>query len=395
MEKSYTDLRWLEKDTELRLEFKEPGFAIRPIVPPATWLYDAQLGWIEDDGALIFHDIGGQGEPGWDPEKGHGSTWRLYPDDRLEAIVPPGNSGRAMIMSPMKSPASFGPEYGNQIFPLGQLRPGRKGAHNTHAVFWIPPGASWVEVFAVVPDSGSMNDGGKSGALVSPGWGPDGTPEEGILFVTSMFNCTMYKLNAKREIWPWVIGDGSHGCIQFMPREVFRAPAEWGKLAGELIVSGVASHSFASAAPLPGEPPKVEEIVRFVAEERGDRMPARLRQVDVDLPVPVSASRYRRGREAPEGFGPFGGHTFRTTPGSVNLMQTTMMPEGGLPYDAQIVRIDPDGKEHVFADKVQAGYPGIIFQGKRMILSAIGKSYSTGDFHYPDGSLYEIKYVGT
>jgi hypothetical protein len=75
-------------------------------------------------------------------------------------------------------------------------------------------------------------------------------------------------------------------------------------------------------------------------------------------------------------------------------MQTTMMPDGPLPYDAQIIRIDQDGNQHVFADKVQAGHPSVIFQGNRMILAAVGKSYSTGDFHYPDGYLCEITYVG-
>jgi hypothetical protein len=392
MERSYTDLSWLVAETELKLEIREPGFAIRPIVEPATWLYDAQLGWIEEDGSLIFHDIGGQGKPGWDPEKGHGSTWRLHPDDRLEAIVPPGSSGRAMIMSPMKSPASFGEEYGDQIFVLGQLRPGRNGAHNTHGVFWVPPGAPTVEIFAVATDSGSLN-AGKSGALVSPGWGADGTPEEGVVFVTSMYNCTMYKVDRHREIWPWVVGDGEHGTIQFMPREVFRAPATWGDLEGELIVSGVGDHHFAKPAPLPGEPALEERIVRFVAQDRGHGLPADLTPVEGDYPIPHN-QRYGQGRVAPDTFGPFGGETFRTTLGSVNLMQTTMMPDGALPYDAQILRIDKDGNEHVFADKLQAGYAGLIFQGDRMILSRIGKSYSTGDFHYPDGSLYEIKYVG-
>ncbi|MET0886080.1 MAG: hypothetical protein ABWX92_06480 [Mycetocola sp.] len=392
MERSYTDLAWLEEETELKLEILEPGFEIRPIIAPATWLYDAQMGWLEDDDSLIFHDIGGQGEPGWDPQRGHGSTWRLYPDDRLEVIVPPGSSGRAMIMSPMKSPASFGEEYGEQIFELGQLRPGRNGAHNTHGVFWVPPGAGTVEIFAVATDSGTLNDG-KSGALVSPGWGADGTPEEGILFVVSMFNCTMYKVDSKRQIWPWVVGDGSHGTPQFMPREVFRAPAEWGDLEGELIVTGVADHHFAKPAPLPGDPPLEEQPVRFLVKDQGHGIPAELTLIDKDLAIPVNL-RYGQGRVAPEGFGPYGGDTFRTTLGSVNLMQTTMMPDGALPYDAQILRTDKDGNEHVFAEKLQAGYAGLIFQRDRMLVSRIGKSYSTGDFHYPDGSIYEIKYVG-
>jgi hypothetical protein len=392
MSRSYTDLKWLEEETELKLEILEPGFEVRPIVPPATWLYDCQLGWIEDDGSLIFHDIGGQGEPGWDPEKGHGSTWRLHPDDRLEVIVPPGSSGRAMLMSPMKSPAEYGEEYGNQIFMLGQLRPGRNGAHNTHGVFWVPPGAGTVELFAVAADSGTLN-GGKSGALVSPGWGVKGSPEEGELFVTSMYNCTMYKVDRHRQLWPWVIGDGEHGYPQFMPREVFRAPQSWGSYEGELVVCGVANHHFASPAPMPGEPPLSERIVRWQVTERGHGLPAELTLIDHDFPIPMT-SRYDKGRPAPAAFGPFGGQEFRATLGSVNLMQTTQMPDGALPYDAEILRVDQDGNEHVFAEKLQAGYAGLIFQGDRMLVSRIGKSYSTGDFHYPDGSLYEIKYVG-
>ncbi|MET0886079.1 MAG: hypothetical protein ABWX92_06475 [Mycetocola sp.] len=392
MERSYTDLSWLEAETELKLEIVEPGFEIRPIVAPATWLYDCQLGWVEDDGSVIFHDIGGQGEPGWDPEKGHGSTWRLYPDDRLEVIVPPGSSGRAMIMSAMKSPASFGPEYGERIFVLGQLRPGRNGAHNTHGVFWVQPGAPTVEIFAVATDSGALN-AGKSGALVSPGWGADGTPEEGILFVVSMFNCTMYKVDSKRQIWPWVIGDGEHGTPEFMPREVFRAPSSWGRYEGELIVTGVADHHFGKPAPLPGDPPLQERHLRFLVTERGHGLAAELTAIDDDLPIPVNP-RVGRHRVAPDNFGPFGGETFTTTRGSVNLMQTTMMPDGALPYDAQIVRIDADGNQHVFADKLQSGAANVMFQGDRMLLGRIGKSYSTGDFHYPDGSIYEIRYVG-
>jgi hypothetical protein len=269
-------------------------------------------------------------------------------------------------------------------------------------VFWVPPDAATVEIYAVVPDAGTLN-GGKAGALVSPGWGLDGTREEGYLFVVSMFNCTMYRLDKYRGIWPWVIGDGEHGTPQFMPREVFRAPASWGRYEGELIVSGVLDHHFGTAAPQPGEPPLVERPLRFKVTDNGDSRVASLEVVDEALPIPVSPNfgsadwviKPVSDRVAPAGFGSFGGHTFRTTLGSVNLMQTTMMPDGPLPYDAQILTVDADGNEHVFADKLQAGYASLIFQGDRMLLGCIGKSYSTGDFHYPDGSLYEITYVGT
>jgi hypothetical protein len=392
MERSYTDLGWLEQETELRLEIREPGFRIRPIVKPASWLYDYMPGWLDDDGSFVFHDIGGQGEPGWDPEKGHGSTWRLYPDDRIECLVPPGSSGRAMLMTAMKSPESFGEEYGGRLFQLGQLRPGRAGAHNTHGVFWLPPGAPTSEIYVVCPDSGNLN-GGKAGALLGPGFGEDGTPEEGLLFATSMFNCTMYKIDAHRRIWPWIVGDGEHGTEQFMPRELFRAPATWGPHEGELICSGVLGHHFGRPAPLPGEPPRVERLVRFIVTDNGDGRLADLELVDEDLPIPPNR-RWTMHRTAPDSFGPFGGETFMATRGTVNLMQTTMMPEGPLPYDCQILRVDKDGNEHVFADNLQGGHPSVLFQGDRMLLGGIGKSYSTGDFHYPDGYLYAIEYVG-
>jgi hypothetical protein len=390
VERSYTDLEWLRAETELRLEV-EAGFAVREIVPAATTLYDCQLCWVDEDGSVVVTDIGGQPEPGWDPDRGHGSIWRLHRDDTIEMIVPPGNTGRAMIMSSMKSPPWFG-EYANAVFPLGQLRPGRNGAHNTHAVYWVPPGADHVEHYAVVPDAGSIN-GGKSGALVSPGFGAEGTREQGLLFVVSMFNCTMYKVNDRREIWPWIIGDTEHSGIHFMPRTVFRAPEQWGDLAGELIVSGVANHSFSTPAPQPGEPPLEEAIVHFRVHETSERGLPELTRVEAP-PSENSQDPFPLARVAPEGFGPYGGHTFVVDQGTVNLMQTTMMPDGALPYDAAIHRIAPDGTTHPFATNLQGGFPLIMFQGDRMLVSRIGKSYSTGDFHYPDGALYEIVYTG-
>jgi len=70
------------------------------------------------------------------------------------------------------------------------------------------------------------------------------------------------------------------------------------------------------------------------------------------------------------------------------------MPDGPLPYDSEIIRIDEKGERHVFARNLQAGYPGLLFQGDRLLVCRIGKSYSAGDYHYPDGSIYEIVYTG-
>jgi len=393
MERPYTDLGWLREWTQIKAKVLEPGFELREIVPTATTMYDPQQGWLEDDGAMVITDIGGQGEPGWNPEKGHGAILKVHPDNRIEPIVPYGNSGRAMIMSSMRSSSNFG-EYSNRPFPLGQLRPGRKGAHNTHAVFWVPPGANWVEHYVVVPDSGSIN-GGKSGALVSQGWGEPGTPEDGYLFVVSMFNCTLYKVTSTRQIWPYVVGDEANAGAQFMPRWLYRAPQSWGQHAGKLICEGVANHSFSTPAPNPGEPLLAEKIVHFVVDDQGEGQKAKLAQIDASgLPeVDFSGHRYR-GAIAPQGFGAFGGQRFVADMGTVNLMQTTTMPDAALPYDAEIYRIDEKGERRPFARNLQGGHPQVKFHAGRMLIGTIGKSYSTGDFHYPDGSLIEVVYTG-
>jgi hypothetical protein len=42
----------------------------------------------------------------------------------------------------------------------------------------------------------------------------------------------------------------------------------------------------------------------------------------------------------------------------------------------------------------QGGFPHVKFQGGRLLLAGVGQSYSTGDFHCPDGYLAESVDVG-
>lgn len=374
------DLSWLAADCELRLEFREPGFAVREIVPPATTLFDPMLGWVDEDGCVVFCDIGGQREPGWNPEEGHGSIWRLHPDDRLEAIVPPGRIGKGMIMFPMRSTQQFG-EYGHQIFFLGQTSPGRAGAQKMHAVYRVPPGSDTPEVFVTIPHAGTIA-GGVSGALCPTGWGQPGTPEEGLLFVHSLMNCVIYKVRGDRSIEPWLICDEPDVGVQFMPGSLFRAPPDWGELAGELIVSGQIGTSYMKRALMSGD----IRLAYFHVTE-GPQGP-KLREVE-----PAGDRLLPRVAVAPPGFGPLAGHRFYMSGGSANLAHVTKMKNGPLPYDASIMRIDPDSNHHAFAERLQSGAPALIFQGDRMIVSTVRKSYSTGEYHYPDGSIYEIRYT--
>lgn len=382
-------LAQLAEDCELRLQFTEPGFSVREIIPPATTLFDPMLGWIEDDESLVFCDIGGQAvEPGWDPSEGHGSIWRLHQDDRLEAIVPPGAIGKGMVMFPMKSAASFG-DYAEQVFFLGQLKPGRAGAHATHAVYWVPPGWDTPEVFCTVPHAGTIGQG-VSGALCPAGWGDDESPEAGMLFVVSLLNCVLYRVTPDRLIAPWLICDEAHVGEQFMPSQVFRAGSDWGEHAGQLIVSGRPDTSFEKPAEMSG---RLELGFWRVDDPHGDPVLTRLDGPQDYMADQLAVTRNVEDTYAPQSFGPFAGQRFACLPGSANLAHTTKL-EGPTPYDAAIVRFDEDGEMHEFATSLQSGAPALVFQGDRMVVSIVRKSYSTGEYHLPDGSLYEITYTG-
>jgi hypothetical protein len=379
------DLARLADECALKLQLHEAGYAVREVVPPATTLFDPMLGWVDPDGSLVFGDIGGQLRPGWDPEVGHGSIWRLHRDDRLEAVLPPGAIGRGMVMFPMRAPATFGGHAG-EIFFLGQLRPGRAGAHHTHAVYWVPPGSQFCEPFAIVPNAGRIG-GGVPGALCPAGWGATGSPEEGTLFVTSLMACTLYAVTPDRRIETWLICDEEHAGVQFMPRQVLRASAEWGEHAGALIVVGQPDTSFEKPAEMTSQP--------RTAFYRIDEVNGTRRATAVNPPETVATSLALAGAAvAPEGFGPLAGRHFLCTPGSANLAHATKMGEGPLPYDAEILSITEDGRRVPFASQVQSGHPHIMFQGDRLILAIVRKSYSTGEYHEPDGSLYEITYTG-
>ncbi len=77
--------------------------------------------------------------------------------------------------------------------------------------------------------------------------------------------------------------------------------------------------------------------------------------------------------------------------GSVNLMHTSKPPAGPLPWDSRILRFDEDGTQHLFADGLQGGWTEILFDGARLLVSCLRRSYSTGEYHEPDGSIYEIR----
>lgn len=363
----------VEAETEYRMRVLEPGFSDRVVVPPGDRLYDPMLGWTSPvDHSLILCDIGGQPERGWDPARGHGSILRLRADDVLETIVGPENIGGGMPMSPREATGEFG-SYGGRIFYVGQTLPGRHGALSEHAVFIVEDNVG--KIFSSLPHAGKQGNG-IPGALCIGGFGPKGTAEEGYYFCNSQMNCVVYRVDPDGHPDVWLVLDEPNLPFSVMPYRVFWAGPSWGDLEGTMMVAGLAGSSFEREAP-------TGNIVKYFTIKDGKVSKDPVREADLGYSMAVVA---------PPEFGPFGGHTFLVDFGSVNLMHVTKPEPGPLPYNSRIVRIDPEGNEHTFADGLQSGWNEVVFDGPRMVVGCLRRSYSTGEYHEPDGSLYEIKY---
>lgn len=366
-----------------RLTAHEPGYVTREILGVGEGYYDLLIGgnrddrsgWVEPDGTIIFGDIGGQKEPGWNPNTGHGGIFRLNPDDSIDAIVPHGNIVNGTGFDPRKCPANFGP-WKDHIFFVGQTQPGRPGAVEPHAVYKVAPGDPYARIFVLVPNNGRIG-GGKAGAMMPGVFGRPGTPFDGWFYVMSFMNCTVYRVSPDGEIEPFLTLDFPDGRI--MPQNVMYAPPWWGDLAGELILYGARGGSFETAR-LP-----MEAYAYWRISPDGKLDP-------IDNP-PVTL----RAQQAPPEFGPFAGDIFFMDEGPVNLEQIAGCDEfqQGLPFTGRVLRWSPkDRQVHLFADGFQGSYTTFVFDGPRMVMASCGLSYCTGEFHEPDGAIWEILYTG-
>jgi len=361
-----------------RMQLRAPGYASAELVGPGSTFYDILLGWREAaNNSIVFNDIGGQAQPGWDPEQGHGAIWRLQDDNVLEPIVNYGAAGRWAFIHIIRGEAHYGDSDG-EIFIVAQTGPGRPYASRAHCVLRVRKGANRPELFASVPDVGTL-DGGHAGAMMPDVVGPKGSPFEGWLFIHSMMNCTIYRVPAQGgAAEPFVrLGDPDQ---PIMPRQVRIAPPWWGGLAGELVFSGVRGASFHRSTP---GTPKLEYW--RIRPDGG---------IEEIAPDPKGAP--LNARRAPPEFGPFAGHIFWADDGPVNLAQVSGCDEfaDGLPFSGRVLRQSPDGDTHVFADNFYGSSTSLVFDRSRLIMGLPGRSYSTGEFHEPDASLYEVRWEG-
>ena len=370
MNQDYTGLKEARR---FRMKIHADGYAAREIHGVGEGLFDVMLSHLEDDGSIVFTDIGGQDTPEFDPAKGHGAILRLRPDGTIDPIVAHADIGQFVPMNVHLAPAHFG-GWGGHLFLPAQTAPGRPGANLPHCILRIAPGARRPELVQVLPPAGTIN-GGIAGAVMGGGFAPSGSPFGASYFLMSLKNCTIYRLDASGKVEPFINFDRPEGPI--MPYQLQFAPAWWGELAGELIMFAAVNASFNTGRP------DASSFANFIV--RPDRSIERIDKV----PAPLN------GVQAPPEFGPFAGHVFFPHEGQIDLAVEEGCDEyagDALPYGGRILRQDPQGQVHVFADDFWGSFTTLVFDGPRLVLGLTGKSYSTGEYHKPDGAIYEISW---
>lgn len=377
------DSAQLRAMTEFKVQLHDDRYEFEPIVAGGDFFYDPQVLWDWDsykgpwagpEDSIIISDVGGQGQPETDWRMGYGGIFRLLRDNTIETILPHGQGRQACILRPTIAPAGWG-DFGGHIFFASQIVPHRRGAVVEHMIYRYGPGDDKPDAFCIPPRAGALNSG-LTGALVPGVFGRPGTAEEGLFLFFSMHNCTIYAARPDGSVEPYIIMDGKSGPGPIMPYRLFYADAT---LAGEpnvLLVSGKWNAHFN------------EQSTQFE--------PGHFRVVGQSVdPTDLTVFKGGPGHRAPSGFGPLAGEYFRPeNNGFISSVHWTENSYQALPYNAEIYWRDGAGKEHLFASGIQAGQNLIGFAGDRMIVSNMGHSYSSGNFKYPDGTVFAIRYKG-
>ena len=356
-----------------KMRVLDPGFAGRIVIDAGEFLYDPILGWVEDDGTLYFSDHGPQKDPAnWVPYQGHGTIHRLTRAGEHSRLFEPG-AVPGMPYLIRRAPAEFG-DWGGDIFFPGQAKGGREGALSGHRLYRVNEDRPEPETFVDIPHAGTTG-GGTPGAMMIGGFGRKGTAHEGTYLCQTMMNCVIYQITPDRRCTPLFILEEVFG-KPVMPYFVFYAPPVWGpELAGKLLLGGMPDVSFEV------DDPGHNVLSYYVIDgDKIDTEPAARRDIG-----------WAMAEVAPPEFGPYGGHTFLFDFGATNFMHVSKAKPGPLPYDSKILRVDPDGNTHVFADGLQGGWNELRFDRDRMYISCLRRSFSTGEYHEADGSLYEIR----
>jgi len=375
---------WMETERlDMTPQVHVAGFKFRELIRPGDVLFDPHVGnWVEADGSIPICDVGGQPRlTEFDPDLGHGALWWLRPDGRLDLAVPWGHTQLGMPMFPRLAPKSFG-RWANHALILSQVQPGRRGAHLDHVIHIWDRHSDQLVLFATLPRNESKIGNGIPAALIPGGFGHDGTPHEGYYYFTALRNNTIYRVNGKGEATSVAIMDGQHGPL-LLPRALcFGSEDCFPEHPGKLIVGGVPDAKFMIGENNEGRTVGQECTFHLVEDGKVESEPfARGNRM---LAFPVRA----RGN-----FGPLSGLRLFTNHGSINHSQS-MYDHQALPHDAEILYEDQHGKVCPLITGLRSGRNDFIFDGSRLVITHWGKSYSTGEFHHPDGAIWEITYEG-
>lgn len=371
------------ENLEIKPRIHVPGYSFHTVVPMNDVLYDPHVvDWEESDGRVAICDVGGQGwSTRFDPTLGHGAIWWLTQEGRLEPAVPWGHTHLGMIMFPRLAPPSFGRWAGHALI-LAQVQPGREGAHWDHVVHKWDRRSDQLTLFATLPRNQSASGDGIPAALIPGGFGPEGTEHEGYFYFTSLRNNSIYRISGSGRAETYAIMDGVVG-PKLLPRAMcFGSDDIFPEHKGKLIVGGVPGANFIIGDDNKGR--FIGQESAFFLVENGEVAPDAFAFDNRMLAFPQRCG---------TNFGPLSGSLVYTDHGTINQSQS-IYDHDPLPHDGRIQYRGTDGSLKDLVTGLRAGRNDILFAGGRLLISHWGKSYSTGEFHHPDGAIWELRWDG-
>jgi hypothetical protein len=330
------------------------GYAARVLVPPGT-LYDPLFPIAGEGNDIWLNDDGGE------EEEGGGGLYRIQPNGTVTPLIPVGKIPPPTGID--RAPRSFAP-YTDQIFILAQPKKGWEGGMSNHIVLRADPKTWEVQRFAELPSAGTRNQG-ISGAGVDLLFGPDNTAFSGRLFGVTSFNNAIHQITPDGQARPFVVMETARPrqpvCLTFAKvnsEDRMLVTTANGNFSPRRQVEG-----FATVTQIT---PDGKVLPEFLVE---------------GLQTPTGIA------YAPAGFGPYGGDLFVAD--IAGILPLPVPKDKPLPRNGRILRVDKDGKSHVFAQGFATPL-GMRFIHGKLILCDINGDYIGGGQELPDGFVVEI-----
>jgi hypothetical protein len=325
------------------------GFTAKVIIPPGQ-LYDPLSSVAYGDGYLLNDDGGVEGEKG-------SRILKVSMEGEIEVVV--GLDKLPPVTGFDVAPEGFG-DFGGHLFVLTQPRVGPLGIGVNHLVQRIEIGNGVPEVVCELP---ALAGGEQASVGTQAKFGPADSPFSNLLFTVTLGNNTIYQTTADGTCTPFVTFDGSP---QGQPFYLTFTPEHQTMLV-----------SLGTPLALGAAPPSDN--------------PGRIARVSADGTIDAAFYATGLGRPAgmafaPDGYGAYGGHLFVNIVGSLEIPVPINQQ---LKRDAHVLRIAPDGSQHMVADGF-INPMDIKFIHGRLIVGDINGDFIAGGREVPDGFVVEI-----